>query len=114
MTAEEEEELGLDDRGGDDEGDSPISPEAQQEAETIAEDILDLDGVSLENTKNKIKQCVEQFTDGDPEAWGKILWKSITQPAEFTQCVFGHLCKEIGDESGRGMYRIKICKELRK
>jgi len=109
LTVEDEELLGVDNRGGDD---SPISSLAQEEASAIVEDIIDLGGDSLEATKNKIKSCVEQFTEGDPAARWKILFKSITQPAEFTQCVFGHLCKELGDESGRGMYRIKICKEL--
>lgn len=92
----------------------PTNPEAPEVAKQIFTDILDLDGVSLENTKKRIQQCVEEFTDGDKGAWVKILAKSITQPAEFTKCVFGDLCDEIGDPSWRGMFRIKVCRELRK
>jgi hypothetical protein len=89
-------------------------PPFSQEANNIVNEILDLWGESLEAVKNKIKQCVEQFTDANPQAWWKILRKSITQPAEFTQCVMWNLCKEIGDESWRWMYSIRICKELQK
>lgn len=112
MPPDEEEQLWVYDRGWNDP--PAVSPPAQQEAETIFAWLLDLDGDSLQDTKTKIQQCVEQFTEWDKEAWWKILFKSITQPAEFTKCVFWHLCKEIGDPSGRWLYHIKICRELRK
>ena len=112
MTIEQEESFGLDTRGT--VPTPPFSPAAQKTADEVIEEVIDLGGDSLEEMKNKIQTCVEKFTDGDKASRGKILFKSITQPAEFTKCVFGNLCKEIGDPTGRGLFQIKICKELRK
>lgn len=116
MSPDEEEQIGVILRGwwGDASDPPPPSPEAEETAKQIFNDLLDMDGVSLEDTKKHIQWCVEQFTEGDKGAWAKILFKSITQPAEFTKCVLWNLCKEIGDPTWRGMFRIKICRELRK
>lgn len=90
------------------------TPPVQQEVETIVNELLDLGWETLEETKTKIQQCVADFTNEKKDAWGKVLFKSITQPAEFTKCVFWHLCKEISDPSWRWFFHIKICRELRK
>jgi hypothetical protein len=116
MSPEDEQQLGVIPRGwwGDPSDPSPPSPEAEETAKQIFNDLLDMDGVTLEATKKHIQWCVEQFTEGDKGAWSKILFKSITQPAEFTKCVLWNLCREIWDPTWRGMFRIKICRELRK
>lgn len=112
--AEEEEKIWVLPRGTPWSKNDNQDPAFSQEATNIVNEILDLWGESLETVKNKIKQCVEQFTDENPQAWWKIVRKSMTQPAEFTQCVLWNLCKEIWDESWRWMYSIRICKELQK
>lgn len=114
MSAEEEEKIWVIPRGTPWSKNDIQDPWFSQEANDIVNELLDLPGESLEAMKNKIKQCVAQFTNEDPQAWWKIVRKSMTQPAEFTQCVMWNLCKEIGDDSWRGMYSIRICKELQK
>lgn len=66
MSPAEEEELGIIPRGGpilDSEAPEAPTPEAEETAKQIFNDLLDTDGVSLEDTKKKIQQCVEEFTE---------------------------------------------------
>lgn len=116
MSPGEEEKLGIIPRRNvpKEKEDAPVAPYQQETAQQIVAEIIDTEWSSLDAIKAKIQQCVEKFTEGDKGARSKILLKSITQPAEFTKCVFGHLCKEVGDESWRWMYMLRVCKELRK
>jgi hypothetical protein len=119
MSTEEEEQLWATARGGGENHYPPAedperTPEAEETTKAIFDQLLDIDWTTLDDIKERIQTCVEQFTDADKWSRSKVLLKSITQPALFTKCVFGHLCKEIGDPTGRGMFRIKVCRELRK
>jgi hypothetical protein len=114
ISAEEEEKIWILPRWKPSGDTWPTEPPVSDEAKDIVQEILDLPWDSLEAMKKKIMSCVEQFTDENPQAWWKILWKSMTQPTEFTQCVLWNLCQEMGDQSWRGIYSIRICKELQK
>lgn len=66
----------------------------------------------MEKVKNKLVECVQKLTNQenvDFQAAKKVIWKTITQPTALTQCVLDTLCREVGDDSWRGLYRIKWC-----
>lgn len=109
MDPELEELFGLDDAGQ-----TPTRTWAKLQADAILQELVDLKGGTLQQVKEHIEGCIEQFTEKDKGQRRKIVRNSITQPTQFTKCVYDGLCQEFGDESWRGMYRIKICKEPRK
>lgn len=82
------------------------------EAEDAAKGLLWWQGESadtLEEFEEHVRSCIDQFTEEWEAWWKKIVWKSITQPSQFTSCVLERICKEVGDPTWRGMYRVKIC-----
>jgi len=83
--------------------DSEVSQEdleiAQQQADEIVNEMADIGWNTLDEFKNHVQSCVEQFTDQTKDKRQKILWKSITQPTAFTKCVLWWMCKEVGDET---------------
>jgi hypothetical protein len=82
----------------------------QEMAYWILEELWDVSASWLDAFKEHVKWCVATFTQEHPDAREKILYKSITQPSLFTQCVFRWICEEIWDNSQLWMYRIKVCK----
>lgn len=109
MDPELEEQFWLDDAGK-----TPTWESSNEQAEAILQELVDMKWNTLQEVKDHIQGCIEQFTEKDKGQWRKILRNSITQPTQFTKCVYDGLCKEFGDESWRGQYRIKICREPRK
>jgi len=83
----------------------------EQQVTTIVDEMVDLWWSTLDDFKNHVQWCVEQYTNQTGDKWEKILWKSITQPTAFTKCVMQWMCKEVWDESQLWLYRIKICKQ---
>ncbi len=82
----------------------------QEMAFGVLEELWDISVTWLEAFKNHVQWCVEAFTQEHKDAWEKILFKSLTQPSLFTECVFRWICEEVGDRSQLWMYRIKVCK----
>ena len=68
------------------------------------------DLTALEELGEQIKGCFEQHSDLDPDQWKKSMWKLISQPSSLSTCIRGQMCKEIGDTSQVGMYRLRICR----
>jgi len=67
----------------------------------------------MEAMEEWMKWCLEQFTDlngDDTDTVRKAVWKNITQPTAFTNCVLDLMCFELSDDTGRWLYRIRWCK----
>lgn len=95
-------------------GDPENDPDALETQDNLDAFEEDLDWDTLEQIKEHVQWCIDEFTDHNNDARRKTLRKSITQPTKFTQCVFAWLCKEVSDSSWLWIYTVKICKEPRK
>jgi hypothetical protein len=72
-----------------------------------------MDWDDLEAMEEGMKWCLEQFTDlkaNDTDTVRKAVWKNISQPTAFTNCVMDLMCFELSDDTGRWLYRIQWCK----
>lgn len=88
----------------------PLPPKDLGSVEKAIE-TFSLDDDKTKEISDAFESCVKNNSKGlDEHAFKKIIWKSITQPTALSACAKQVMCREIGDESGRGLFSIEFCK----
>jgi len=70
----------------------------------------DQDGRSwLDDIQEKMRACVEQYTDEDPDGVLQQVKKAMMTTPPLLECIQKLLCKEFTDPSGLGLATFRIC-----